>query len=612
MTEQTDPGTARRRWPGAVLLVLAVLFSLVMGVTTASAEGSLGPHEARYDVTTDDTVTLDLGPLGTLQIASPLPLTLGVRVTVQEIPEGLTEVTSATTLAALGNDLQSYVQLFSAPRPTVEAATRELVRDAIGRATTWLVVLVGAWWLLRVLLGPARRRELGERVAPHERQIAVGCALVLVGATVLTASSIGGSHGPQGEPASPVFDGTALAGARVTGRLGGVIDTYGAQALAAYEDNQRFYARADANLVVAWRDRQAAIDAQAAAAAAAAQAQAQAQADAEAAAASAAPTPTTPAGLEAPTQPPLAVPTDQPTIGPSPTPTLGPTAGPTPGPTPTTAPEDLVTVVLMSDLHCNVGMAPLVHTLAVRSHARLVLDAGDTTMDGTAVEQFCVTTFADAIPKGVDLVTSPGNHDSRDTSAHYASAGAKVLDGKVVTVDGLRILGDHDPNETRLGAGTSQKGTESAVDEGARLAQTACEDEDGVDLLLIHTPDVGLASLESGCVPAQISGHLHKRYGPEQVGAGIRYISSSSAGATLGKPTIGPLNGTAELTVLRWDPGTRRFVDHQLVQVRTDASVTVGPRVPWPVPTPVAQIGTPDTGPSSPTTGSPTPGATGG
>ena len=45
----------------------------------------------------------------------------------------------------------------------------------------------------------------------------------------------------------------------------------------------------------------------------------------------------------------------------------------------------------------------------------------------------------------------------------------------------------------------------------------------------------------------------------------MRYISSSTAGATLGQPTVGPLNGVAEMTVLRWDPQTRRFVDYQLV-----------------------------------------------
>ena len=70
MSHPSSPavGAERRWWPRALLLGVALLVALTFGVTTASVESSLGPHEARYDVTTDDTVTIDLGPLGTLQI----------------------------------------------------------------------------------------------------------------------------------------------------------------------------------------------------------------------------------------------------------------------------------------------------------------------------------------------------------------------------------------------------------------------------------------------------------------------------------------------------------------------------------------------------------------
>src|SRR5947209_2373854 len=95
------------RWGRRVLLALgALLLSVVFGVSTASVESALGPHEARYDVTTDDTITIDLGPLGTLKIDSPLPLTLGVHVTVQEIPASVTQLSQAKTLEALSGDLQ--------------------------------------------------------------------------------------------------------------------------------------------------------------------------------------------------------------------------------------------------------------------------------------------------------------------------------------------------------------------------------------------------------------------------------------------------------------------------------------------------------------------------
>ena len=226
-------------------------------------------------------------------------------------------------------------------------------------------------------------------------------------------------------------------------------------------------------------------------------------------------------------------------------------------------------------------MAPLIGTLAELAGADAVLDAGDTTMNGTSVEQYCVTSFARALPGGVPLVTSPGNHDSRETSAFYARAGATVLDGSVVEVAGVRILGDHDPNETRVGNGGTRTVDETPSEAGRRLAEVACEDGD-VDLLLVHTPTVGDTALEEGCVPAQVSGHYHRRVGPEQVGLGIRYVASSTAGATLGQPTVGPLRGVAEMTVLRLDPTTGAVLDLQVVQVRPDATVAVERPAPWP------------------------------
>ena len=548
-------GTAPR-WGRRILLALgAVLVALVFGITTASVESSLGPHEARYDVTTDATITIDLGPLGTLQIDSPLPLTIGVRVTVQEIPASVTELNQAKTLEALSGDLQSYLQFFSGPQATIQDVGRALVVDAAARSLFALLVLVGAWWLLRLVVGAVRWRELRDKVAPHQRAVALACVVVVVAATVLT-SSIGADERPvASRPTSSVFDGTPLEGARVTGRLGGVIDTYGGQVISELRKNNEFYAKANASLEVAWDERQALID------------------DRGAGVVLPQPTSST-AATESPSARPSApAPVDQ---------------------------SDLLTVVVISDLHCNVGMAPLIRTLVERSGAQLVLDAGDDTVNGTSVEQYCVTTFARAIPKGVDLVTSPGNHDSRETSRFYARAGATVLDGSVVTVDGMRILGDKDANETRVGAGgTAQASTESAVDEGVRLAKTACDDEDGVDLLLIHEPRVGDDTLDDGCSPAQISGHLHKRVGPARVGDGVRYVSSSTAGATLGEPTVGPLNGVAEMTVLRWDPDTRLFVDYQVVQVRPDTTASVWPRLRWP------RLATGPVVPGSPTLRSP-------
>ncbi|MGN8246148.1 metallophosphoesterase [Cellulomonas soli] len=565
------------RWGRTVLVgLVAVLVSVVTGVTTASVDMSLGPHTARYDVTTDATITVDLGPLGTLQIDSPLPLTLGVRATVQEIPDDLTEIDQATTLQALSGDLQTYLAFFTGPQATLTDVARALLLDAARRSFLTLVLLVGGWAAGRALLGEARRGELGARVRSYARPLIAGGTVVVVAATVLTSSSDQRHLADGSRPASAVFDGTPLEGARVTGRLGGVIDTYGGYVVDALRTNTEFYEAADAALTVQWEARAAAIAEQE-------------ERDALAGA---------PQGAAGPTP----APTGEPTTGPGDAPTgaaadqtsgepadatAGEPAGavaevPTMAPAPQREQAEPVVLLVVSDLHCNVGMATVIGSLARLSAADVVLDAGDTTMNGTTVEQYCVTTFARAVPSGVPLVVSPGNHDSAETTAMYARAGATILDGHVVDVEGMRLLGDDDPNATRVGAGGTASRGESAAAMGERLADVACDAGD-VDLLLIHTPAVGDAALDSGCVPAQISGHFHQRTDPEQIGLGVRYISASTAGATLGAATLGPLNGTAEMTVLRWDPTGRTFLDYQVVSVHTDASVEVTARLPWPV-----------------------------
>ena len=512
----------------AILGAIALVTSVVFGVTTASTDLSLGPHEARYDVTTDDTVTLDLGPLGTLQIDSPLPLALGLRVTVEEIPADVRAVDPARTIEALGSDLQGYVQFFSAPQASVADAARALIHDAAWRSALAFTALVACAVAFRVLLGAPRRAELAAVLAPRRRTL-VGTGLVALAVAVTSVSSLSASERrPLGRAASSVFDGTALDGARITGRLAGVIDTYGGEVVEAYRANQQFYAAADGALVAAWTER-----------AAGTRAREQAR-------------------------------------------TLLQTR-PLDGSTPTPRPADVepVVMLLVSDLHCNVGMAPLIRSVAELSGTDLILNAGDSTINGTAVEQYCVTTFARAAPAGVPIVVADGNHDSSETSAQERRAGMTVLDGTTVTVAGVRILGDDDANQTRVGGGTSLSGTETAAEVSARLTRTACEDGD-VDLLLVHGPTVGDAALESGCVPLQLSGHVHRRVGPVPFGLGVRYVNASTAGAAPGEPTVGPLRGTAQLTVLRFDPDSRRVLDHQVVEVRPDGSASVGYRVPFP------------------------------
>ena len=526
--------SARRRVVTVALgAVAAGLVAAAWGVGTASAEAPLGPHEARYDITMTGVVVVDFGPLGTLRVDSPLPAPLGVHIVVGEIPAGVTEVDPSNALGALSTDAQRYVQFFADPQTSLNVAERALVDDAIVRAVLAWLVLMAAPWLVGALLGRARRRDLARAVRPHlARAVALAVATV-AGILGLTASGPAPFQPQAHGEVAAVFDSTALAGARITGRLASVIDTYGRYAVKAYRDNQEFYARAEASFEGAWQVRAAVL----------------------------------PYGSAAASR----------------------------------SGDGPVTLLMVSDLHCNTGMAALIRRAAQLSGASIIVNAGDSTIDGTAVESACVDAFARAAPRGVTTVVADGNHDSDLTAEQERAVGDKVLTGEPVKIDGITFLGAPDPRATRIGAGTTQVGTETAAGLADRLATTACAAGD-IDVLLIHDPSIGAETLDRGCAPLQLSGHLHQRVGPEVVGKGVLYVSASTAGAVYGQPTIGPLRGIAEMTVFRFDPNTHQMLDRLFIRVFPDAHAEVG----YPVFLPTAEAGV--AGQSSPTA---TPGVSG-
>jgi hypothetical protein len=230
-------------------------------------------------------------------------------------------------------------------------------------------------------------------------------------------------------------------------------------------------------------------------------------------------------------------------------------------------------------------MSTVVGEAVRQSGAVAVLNAGDTVISGTSVEQFCVEALAQAIPSGVPVVVADGNHDSSLTSEQERRAGFTVLTGEPVTVEGLRILGDAEPTITTVTEGTRLRGQESRSEMGLRLAERACaSDQAGepVDILLVHNPRAGVAPMSSGCISLQLSGHFHRQVGPTHQGLGVLYAGGSTAGATAGKTSIGPLQSPGVMTVVRYDPVGHRPVDYRVITVSTDTAVKVGRWLPFP------------------------------
>ncbi len=568
----------RRGIRAGITVVVTGLVALVIGVLSAHYTGSLGPHEAEYTVRLNDEIRVDMGPLGALIIDSPLPLRLGVDVQVKEIPIGLA-APGANPVAGLTADLQSYTQFFANPEPAIREAADGLITNALGRvALLWSIQLTLVACLRLAGHGLLRETMKNAFRQPGVPPLAVAVVVALVLVPLVDATRGSGNVGRT----SDVLDGTPLEDARITGRLATIVDYYGGYVVDAIHKNSEFYAAVQANLTSAFEAERAA---QATEEGAAGPADGAGE-DATDAHGLSSPVPTETddgvGGGENPTSAASASAAEQTSAG---EPTTGGEATPSAEDQEVAATEtDLITGVMVTDLHCNIGMADVIGTAAAESGADLILNAGDTVMAGTSVESYCISAFADGFGD-LPVVFSDGNHDSRTTTEEEVNAGWIPLLGEPVEVAGLRFLGDTDPTLSSLGVPTRQTRDETVLQMGDRLAATGCELADEgqpVDVLLIHSPYAGRQILEAGCAPVSLSGHLHRQVGPRQLGWGTQYVGASTGGAGSGAPTIGPLNNPATITVIRWDHETHLPVDYRVITIGTDTSVELGEWAMWP------------------------------
>lgn len=573
----------RRSIRAGIVVVVTGFVALVVGLLSAQYTGSLGPHEADYSVRLNGEVRVDMGPLGALIVDSPLPLRVGVDVQVKEIPIGLA-APGANPIAGLTSDLQGYTQFFANPEPAIREAAGGLITDALGRFTLlWsiqLLIVASARLAGHGLLRETMKNALRQPgVAPLTMAVVVAVTLVPLVDATRSSGNVGRT--------SAVLDGTPLEDARITGRLAPIVDYYGGFVVEAIDKNSEFYADVQANLTSVFEAERAAADGHGLSSPDAEDA----EGEADTAGVGGGENPTSAESASAEQDPDgEPVDTGEATAAGQQTPSGEET---TPGDESAAGAEnaeaeqepDLITGVMVTDLHCNIGMAEVIGTAAAEFDADLIMNAGDTVMAGTSVESYCISAFADGFGSDIPVVFSDGNHDSRTTTEQEVEAGWIPLEGDPVEVAGLRFLGDNDPTISSLGQPTRPTREETVLEMGDRLAARGCElAEEGehVDVLLVHSPYAGRQILEAGCAPMSLSGHLHAQTGPRQLGFGTQYIGASTAGATEGAPTIGPLTQPATITAIRWDPDTHLPVDYRIVTVGTDTSVVLSDWQAWP------------------------------
>lgn len=247
-------------------------------------------------------------------------------------------------------------------------------------------------------------------------------------------------------------------------------------------------------------------------------------------------------------------------------------------------PEDDETVaVLVSDRHDNIGMDKVARAIGDAGGATVLFDAGDDTSTGGRWEAFSLESLNQAFVDYDDRYAIAGNHDHGDfVSTYLDDLGFTTLDSDVVDgVDGLRLLGVHDPRSSGLGTWRDSAGLTFA-EHSAQLGDLACEreaDGDRINTLLVHDANSGGPALERGCVDLVLGGHLHAQLGPSRVigengRAGYTYTNGTTGGAAYALAIGSKLRRDAQVTLVTYREG--RPVGIQPVTVRTVGDFEVG------------------------------------
>lgn len=216
--------------------------------------------------------------------------------------------------------------------------------------------------------------------------------------------------------------------------------------------------------------------------------------------------------------------------------------------------EATTTILHVSDIHSNPLGIEIVEQLAAAFDVDAVLDTGDLTSFGNTVEAR-ITDLIDDLD--VRYLFVPGNHDSPATRMLIAATpGVTLLDGQVVTVRGIRILGMADPTFTA----TNEIDTKAANARRVAAAGSAAASVRRLqpDLLAVH--DERQAGTSYGLVPVIVSGHLHHRR--DRTRMGTRALVVGSTGATgLGAFTV-DADLAYEAELLRFDGDRLVAIDY--------------------------------------------------
>lgn len=198
-------------------------------------------------------------------------------------------------------------------------------------------------------------------------------------------------------------------------------------------------------------------------------------------------------------------------------------------------------VLVISDLHSNFFVSRYLWYLARATKPDVIVLAGDQTGTDGVLEGVLLKEIMKQMNAEVPIVFVSGNHDGPNGDGVLEDMGATRLDGGIIALEnGIRIVGFPDNTRDRIGAPTELIGPETS-EYAKSIADTVCElsEQNPVDMVLTHRPQVLEEAISQGCAPFFVYGHMHKSFPPEtHVNADDISVVSQGVGTTSGAKTV--------------------------------------------------------------------------
>ncbi len=245
------------------------------------------------------------------------------------------------------------------------------------------------------------------------------------------------------------------------------------------------------------------------------------------------------------------------------------------------ATPNTITVEVTSDQHCNMNMNEFIGQVAHQAHVNLVATTGDNVIGGSLLDGACLSAYYYHL-KGIPVVSVDGNHAPANGPAKQK--GITNLEGKIQEVGGVRYLGDANRDVSVFGYTVKQVGAEDNLMMGHRLANLACTDPNGVNVIMGATMDAIRETLQRGCAQLGLSGGRESTLVWVTTSSGDvvpLFKVGTAGGAGDEQITLGPLQNPAHLALIQIDKATHRPLYEQSLGFYPDGSVDIGDITSW-------------------------------